>query len=163
MCCASLAADLGYNEPTIASLLGHKTHSITSKYVPFRRCRAAGSSRCRGQCHHDADGVGSSATQLRDQQRDGQSCGTGSPIKRRFRDTGIRQVSDIRDHICHLSRGTNSPIKRCFRDTRAMVAPPTEFRGADQSWSPTCADHADLGGATFRSRACGSTGTSGGG
>jgi integrase len=28
---ASLAADLGYNEPTIASLLGHKTHSITSR------------------------------------------------------------------------------------------------------------------------------------
>jgi hypothetical protein len=26
-------ADLGYNEPTIASLLGHKTHSITSRYV----------------------------------------------------------------------------------------------------------------------------------
>ena len=24
---ASLAADLGYNEPTIASLLGHKTHT----------------------------------------------------------------------------------------------------------------------------------------
>ena len=30
---ASLAADLGYNEPTIASLLGHKTHSITSRYI----------------------------------------------------------------------------------------------------------------------------------
>ena len=30
---ASLATDLGYNEPTIASLLGHKTHSITSRYV----------------------------------------------------------------------------------------------------------------------------------
>ncbi len=30
---ASLAADLGYGEPTIASLLGHKTHSITSRYV----------------------------------------------------------------------------------------------------------------------------------
>jgi integrase len=29
----SLAADLGYNEPTIATLLGHKTHSITSRYV----------------------------------------------------------------------------------------------------------------------------------
>jgi integrase len=28
---ASLTADLGYNEPTIASLLGHKTHSITSQ------------------------------------------------------------------------------------------------------------------------------------
>jgi len=30
---ASLAADLGYNESTIASLIGHKTHSITSRYV----------------------------------------------------------------------------------------------------------------------------------
>ena len=30
---ASLAADLGYSEPTIASLLGHKTHSITSRYM----------------------------------------------------------------------------------------------------------------------------------
>jgi hypothetical protein len=30
---ASLAADLGYNEPTMASLLRHKTHSITSRYV----------------------------------------------------------------------------------------------------------------------------------
>ena len=30
---ASLAANLGYNEPTIASLLGHKTHSITSRYM----------------------------------------------------------------------------------------------------------------------------------
>jgi hypothetical protein len=37
MCCAtafaSLAADLGYSEPTIATLLGHKTHSITSRYM----------------------------------------------------------------------------------------------------------------------------------
>jgi hypothetical protein len=30
---ASLAADLGYNEPTIATLLGHKAHSVTSRYV----------------------------------------------------------------------------------------------------------------------------------
>ncbi len=37
---ASLAADLGYNEPTIATLLGHKTH---------RRRRVAGRSRCRGE------------------------------------------------------------------------------------------------------------------
>ena len=33
----SLAAALGYNEPTIASLSGHKTHNITSR--AFRRCR----------------------------------------------------------------------------------------------------------------------------
>jgi integrase len=30
---ASLAADLGYSEPTIASLLGHKGRSITSRYI----------------------------------------------------------------------------------------------------------------------------------
>ena len=29
----SFAADLGYNEPTMASLLGHNTHSITSRYA----------------------------------------------------------------------------------------------------------------------------------
>jgi len=30
---ASLAADLGYSEPTIAALVGHKGHSVTSRYV----------------------------------------------------------------------------------------------------------------------------------
>ncbi len=30
---ASLAADLGYGESTIAGLIGHKLHSITSRYV----------------------------------------------------------------------------------------------------------------------------------
>ncbi len=29
----SLAADLGYSEPTIAALIGHKGHSITSRYI----------------------------------------------------------------------------------------------------------------------------------
>jgi integrase len=30
---ASIAGDLGYSEPTIAALVGHKGHSITSRYV----------------------------------------------------------------------------------------------------------------------------------
>jgi integrase len=30
---ASLAGDLGYSEATIATLIGHKGHSITSRYV----------------------------------------------------------------------------------------------------------------------------------
>jgi integrase len=30
---ASLAADLGYSEPTIAALVGHKGHTITSRYM----------------------------------------------------------------------------------------------------------------------------------
>jgi integrase len=31
--CASLASDLGYSEPTIAALIGHKGQSMTSRYV----------------------------------------------------------------------------------------------------------------------------------
>jgi integrase len=30
---ASLAADLGYSEPTIATLIGHKGHSVTNRYI----------------------------------------------------------------------------------------------------------------------------------
>jgi integrase len=30
---ASLAGDLGYSEPTIATLIGHKGHTITSRYM----------------------------------------------------------------------------------------------------------------------------------
>jgi integrase len=30
---ASVAADLGYAEPTIAALLGHATHSVTTRYI----------------------------------------------------------------------------------------------------------------------------------
>ena len=30
---ASLAGDLGYSEPTITALVGHKGHTITSRYV----------------------------------------------------------------------------------------------------------------------------------
>jgi integrase len=30
---ASLAADLGYSEPTIAALIGHKGHTVTSRYM----------------------------------------------------------------------------------------------------------------------------------
>ena len=30
---ASVAGDLGYSEPTIAALIGHKGHTITSRYV----------------------------------------------------------------------------------------------------------------------------------
>ena len=30
---ASIAADLGYSEPTIAALIGHKAHTVTSRYV----------------------------------------------------------------------------------------------------------------------------------
>ena len=59
---ASLAADLGYNEPTIAILARPQDAQHHQQVRPFRRCRVAGRSRCRGECHHEADGVGSGAT-----------------------------------------------------------------------------------------------------
>ena len=30
---ASLAGDLGFSEPTIATLIGHKGHTITARYI----------------------------------------------------------------------------------------------------------------------------------
>jgi integrase len=30
---ASVAADLGFSEPTIASLIGHKGHTVTGRYI----------------------------------------------------------------------------------------------------------------------------------
>jgi hypothetical protein len=30
---ASLVGDLGYSEPTIATLIGHKGHSVTARYI----------------------------------------------------------------------------------------------------------------------------------
>ena len=58
---ASLVANLGYNEPTIASLIGHKITASPAVH-PFRRRRVAGRSRCRGECHHEAAGSRSGAT-----------------------------------------------------------------------------------------------------
>jgi integrase len=73
---ASLAADLSYSEPTIASLLGHKTHSITSRYM------------------HSADAVANATMklmasdqaqpQLRDQHRDGSVVRDGITYKEVF-------------------------------------------------------------------------------
>jgi integrase len=63
---ASLAADLGLD--TIASLLGHKTHSITQQVHALRRCRAGGRSDAVANAHHEAD---QAQPQLRDQHRDG--------------------------------------------------------------------------------------------
>ena len=48
-------------------------------------------------------------------------CGTESPLYRYFRNTRIRQVSDIGNRICHQSRGTNLPLYRCFRPTWRMA------------------------------------------
>ena len=70
-----------------ATLLGHKTHSIPSRYRAFPRCRVAGSSRCRGECHHELMVSDQAQPWLRDQGEMGQWCGTNSPYYRCFRDT----------------------------------------------------------------------------
>jgi integrase len=71
---ASLAADLGYNEPTIASLLGHKAHSITSRYVHSADAvlLAAADAVANATMKLMADKEPDQAQpQLRDQRRDG--------------------------------------------------------------------------------------------
>ena len=100
---ASLAADLGYNEPTIASLLGHKNSQHHQQVHAFRRYRAGGSSRCRGKCHHEADGLGSSANPVAGSAARWISVWDGSPLYRCFRPTRfggcLMAASDLlRDH-----------------------------------------------------------------
>lgn len=53
---ASLAADLGYSEPTIAALVGHKGHSITSRYIHAADARLARGGRRR--CDQDRRAYG---------------------------------------------------------------------------------------------------------
>ena len=68
---ASLAADLGYNEPTIASLLGHKTHSITSRYMHFADAVLLAAADAVANATMKLMGSDQAQPQLRDQQRDG--------------------------------------------------------------------------------------------
>ena len=145
---ASLAADLGYNEPTIASLLGHKTHSITSRYMHSADAVLLAA----------ADAVANATMKLMESRirrnpscgissEMDQSCGTESPLYRCFRDTWIRQISDIADHICHQSRGTNLPLYRCFRPTGRMAdfcLLASSNLGRDQTTLPTRARHSSL-------------------
>jgi Phage integrase family len=78
---ASLAADVGCNEPTIASLLGHKTHSITSRYM-----HSADAVLLAGLMVEKSDlGTGSSVTPG--------SCGIGGEMESVVWD-GITSLSD---------------------------------------------------------------------
>jgi hypothetical protein len=54
---ASSAADLGYNEPTIATLLDHKTHSLTRRYM-HSADEVLLAAAVAGECHQEADGAG---------------------------------------------------------------------------------------------------------
>jgi hypothetical protein len=75
---ASLAADLGYNEPTVPILLGHKTHSITSRYVHsadavlLAAADVVANATMNLMCDKDSDPASDQAQpQLRDQRGDG--------------------------------------------------------------------------------------------
>ncbi len=96
---ASLAADLGVNEPTIASLLGHETHSITSRYVHSANTVLVAA----------ADAVANAT----------QSCGTESRLYRCFRDTQDR-ATDILPRL-GTARGPNSPLYRVLLSHFGMI------------------------------------------
>ena len=67
----SLAADLGCNEPTIASLLGHKTHSITSRYVHSADAVLLAAADAVANATMKLMASDEAQPQLRDQRRDG--------------------------------------------------------------------------------------------
>ena len=89
---ASLATDIGYNEPTITTLLGHKAPSITSRYV------------------HSADAVLLVAADV-------VANATMSPIWLRIKRNPSCGISAKMNQSC----GTNSPLYRCFRPTEIVV------------------------------------------
>jgi integrase len=68
---ASLAADLGYNEPTIASLLGHKTHSITSRYMHSADAVLLAAADAVANATTKLMASDQAQPQLRDQRREG--------------------------------------------------------------------------------------------
>ena len=68
---ASLAADLGYNEPTIASLLGHKTHIGTSKCVNSADTVSVAAADAVAHATMNLMVSDQAQPQLRDQRRDG--------------------------------------------------------------------------------------------
>jgi integrase len=75
---ASLAADIGYNEPTIATFLGHKAPSITSRYVhsagavELVAADAVANATMKLMCKKEPDLAADQAQpQLRDQRQNG--------------------------------------------------------------------------------------------
>jgi integrase len=68
---ASLAAYLGYNEPTIATLLGHKAHSITSRYVHSADAVLLAAADAVANATMKLMVLDQAQPQLREQRRDG--------------------------------------------------------------------------------------------
>jgi hypothetical protein len=106
---ASLAADLGYDEPTIATLLGHKAHTITSRYVhPTEAVLLAAT-----------DAVAIATMKLMGAK--------DSDLVRITRNPSCGQITLVADQ----SRGTNSPLYRCFCPTRGGARRLDHGRGTD--------------------------------
>ena len=74
---ASFAADLGYNEPTIASLIGHKTHSITSRYVHSADAVLLAAADAVANATMKLMNSDQAQPQLRNEQRDGRAIWDG--------------------------------------------------------------------------------------
>ena len=128
---ASLATDIDYNEPTIAALLGHKAHSITSRYVHSSDVVLLVA----------ADAVANATMNLMKQGDLGSTPEFPLPGGQRMSRIGTSHWSQLsfgsdrdlqrpyrwrrikRNHICEVSiemgqsSGTESPYYRCFRDT----------------------------------------------
>ena len=77
---ASLAADLGYNEPTIATLLGHKTQSITSRYVHSADAVLLAAADAVANATMKLMASDQAQPQLRDQRRDGSGVWDGITV-----------------------------------------------------------------------------------
>ena len=95
---ASLAADLGYNEPTIACLLGHKTHSMTSRYMHSADAVLLAAADAVANATMKLMASDQAQPQLRNQQRDG-SVVREETINRYFRDTGSAGIRHLQPHL----------------------------------------------------------------
>jgi hypothetical protein len=68
---ASLAAHLSYNEPTISSLLGHRTHRGTSRYVHSADTVLVAAADAVAHATMNLMASDQAQPQLRDRRRDG--------------------------------------------------------------------------------------------
>ena len=101
---ASLAADLGYNEPTIATLLGHKAHSITSRYMHSADAVLLVAADAVANATMNLMASDKTQSQLRVSSEMYQSCGTNSPLYRCFRLTGIgNMIGDLWCRHCQVN------------------------------------------------------------
>ena len=107
---ASLAADLGYNEPTIACLIGHKTHSVTSRYVHSADAVLLAAADAVANATMKLMTSDQAQPQLRDQQRDGSVVWDGIHLFIGvFVTHGFGRCPTSRPHLPLTITGTDQP------------------------------------------------------